>query len=172
MSMTVKYLLFASLCAAFLVNCHGKWITWVKLNTHPVCFGAEGDKYGAFTYGKDAFIWAFMLKHRSGDVTCNGFASKSPWGCPPNEQFIRTFLTDDRNTIIGPQFSERVAQTYYKLPGYSSSSPYLIFFMGKSAYGLHHMAELRIWYGEDLFNTSESDNGGRSCADVYGLMYQ
>ena len=56
--------------------------------------------------------------------------------------------------------------------GYHSSSPYLIFFMGKSAYGVHHMAELRVWYGEDLFDTSESDNAGKSCTDVYGLMYK
>ena len=173
--MAVKYIYLAVLCAAFLFSCQGGWITWVKLNTSPVCFGAKHNKYGAFTPGQNAFIWAFMLKHRSGHVTCNvhsGSQRKSAWGCSPNHKDILTFLTDDRNIIIGPRFSQPMSQSYYHLPGYLSSSPYLIFFMGKSAYGLHHMAELRLWYGEDLVNVSESDNGGTSCADVYGLMYK
>lgn len=172
--MAVKYSLFAVLCATFLLNCHGGWITWVKLNTSPVCFSAKGNNYGAFTPGKNAFIWAFMLEHRSGYVSCStriGSTRRSPWGCDPNHKTIVTFLTDDRNTVIGPRFSQSTVQQSYHLPGYLSSSPYLIFYMGKSAYGLHHMAELRIWYGEDLFDFTESDNNGTSCADVYGLTY-
>lgn len=27
--------------------------------------------------------------------------------------------------------------------------------------------EFQIWYGEDLIDCSESDNGGQTCADVY-----
>ena len=30
--------------------------------------------------------------------------------------------------------------------------------------------ELRLWYGEDLANVFEEDNGGRVCCDVYGLI--
>jgi len=29
---------------------------------------------------------------------------------------------------------------------------------------------LRLWYGEDLKGYTDSDNGGRTCADVYGLL--
>ena len=29
--------------------------------------------------------------------------------------------------------------------------------------------ELRLWYGEDLADYSEADNGGRVCCDVYAL---
>ena len=28
----------------------------------------------------------------------------------------------------------------------------------------------RLWYGEDLFNSTESDNSGRVCALVYALV--
>ena len=173
--MTIKNVLFAVLCATILFTCDGGRITWVKLNTSPVCFSAKDNKYGAFTPGRDAFVWAFMLKHRSGYVSCSthgGAGKRSPWGCDPNSSRIYTFLTDERNNIIGPQFAQYPAQHYYTLTGYHSSSPYLIFFMGKSAYGLHHLAELRLWYGEDLFNHTESDNFGTSCADVYGLVYK
>lgn len=38
--------------------------------------------------------------------------------------------------------------------------------MGKSAFGLHHLAELRLWYGEGLFDYTKADNGGLSCADA------
>ena len=30
--------------------------------------------------------------------------------------------------------------------------------------------ELRLWYGEDLRGFTEGDNGGKTCADVYGLL--
>ena len=170
--MTVKYLLLASLCAAFLVNCHSGWTTWVKLNSSPVCFGAKNNKYGAFTYGKNAFIWAFRLDYRSGYVSCSifgGNSRRSPWGCDPNKPNILTFLTDGRNTVVGPRFSLPINQAHYNLPGYNSSSPYLIFFMGKIPFCVHENTELRLWYGEDLRDQTESDNVGTSCADVYGL---
>ncbi len=63
LQMAVKCIFFAALCATFVFCCHGGWVTWVKLNTSPVCFGARDNKYGAFTPGKNAFVWAFMLKH-------------------------------------------------------------------------------------------------------------
>ena len=170
--MTVKCVFFVLFCASFVICCcRGGLVTWVKLNTSPVCFGARDNTYGAFTPGKNAFIWAFMLKHRSGYVSCNG-GHGSNWGCRPNHAHVITFLTDERNHVVGPRFSQPLAKHYYSLPGYHSSSPYLIFFMGKSAYGVHHMAELRVWYGEDLYGTTESDNSGKSCTDVYGLMYK
>ena len=180
--MTVKYILLAVLCATFVFSCHGGWITWVKLNTSPVCFGAKDNSYGAFTHGKNAFIWAFMLKHHPGNesqsgVKCdNSRGGKSLWGCRANQKEIYTFLTDERNNIIGPRFSEPSEfskySVKYELPGYNSDSPFLIFFMGKSAYGLHYLAELRLWYSEDLLDYTEYNNEGTSCADVFGLMYK
>ena len=177
--MAVKYVLLAILCATYVIlcqSCHNGKITWVKLNTSPLCFGARDNKYGAFTPGMDAFVWAFMIKHRSGYVSCNTRRGNSriAWGYDPNHGHIFTFLTDERNVVVGPCFSQPVSQlrVNYVLPGYHSSSPFLIFFMGRGAYGVHHMAELRLWYGEDLFDYTEFDDGGRSCADVYGLMYK
>ena len=35
---------------------------------------------------------------------------------------------------------------------------------------LHPYMELRVWFGEDLRNWSESDNQGRACVDVF--VYQ
>ncbi|KAJ7373740.1 hypothetical protein OS493_011349 [Desmophyllum pertusum] len=122
--MAVKYILFAVLCATFVFSCHGGWITWVKLNTSPVCFGAKDNSYGAFTSGKNAFIWAFMLKHQSGgDLNCGNYGGgNSLWGCGANKKDIYTFLTDERNNIIGPRFSKPSEfSTYsvkYELPGY------------------------------------------------------
>ena len=29
---------------------------------------------------------------------------------------------------------------------------------------------LKLWYGEDLFDISENDNSGTSCADIYVIM--
>ena len=29
---------------------------------------------------------------------------------------------------------------------------------------------LKLWYGEDLYNVTETDNSGTSCADIYAIM--
>ena len=31
-------------------------------------------------------------------------------------------------------------------------------------------SKLQVWYGEDLFNSGESDNSGRECVDVFGYF--
>ena len=67
--------------------------------------------------GKNAFIWVFMLRHRSGYVSCStGRGNSRPgssWGCDPNHENICTFLTDERNYAIRPRFSQPFAQYYY-----------------------------------------------------------
>ena len=52
---------------------------WVKLNKSPVCFGANGDYFGRFSYPKNIFVSSFMLVHRSGTVTCDK-KDYSYWG--------------------------------------------------------------------------------------------
>jgi len=55
-----------------------------------------------------------------------------------------------------------------ELPGYNSFSPEIIL-PRFSPYSVSSGQELRLWYGEDLENFTESDNGGWVCSDVYAL---
>ena len=60
---------------------------------------------------------------------------------------------------------------WYKLAGSSGSSPVLLLCASKTRQCVFANSELRLWHGEDLRGpASESDNRGKSCADVYGLL--
>ena len=144
---------------------------WVKLNKSPVCFGAKGDDFGRFSYHGNIFVSSFMLVHRSGTVTCNK-KDYSYWGCTPNVNGFGVLLTDQKNNILAPETTPPVSKGgWYNLAGYSSSSSVLVFCAKKKPHCIHANSELRLWYGEDLRGpASESDNGGKTCADVYGQL--
>jgi len=143
---------------------------WVKLNKSPVCFGAQGNQYGRFSYNQNVFVSQFMLVHRSGTVSCNK-KLYSYWGCTPNHADINIVLTDDQNRILAPAASiVNSKHGWYNLAGYTSSSSALVFCAPKKPHCIFANSELRLWYGEDLKGHTESDNAGKACADVYGLL--
>ena len=96
---------------------------------------------------------------------------RSHWGCNPFHSDISTFLTDCNNNVVGPKYKTVIHKAWYRLQGYTSSSPFLVFPMtdgrANQRYIVRHTAQLRLWYGEDLTHHTEGDNAGRTCADVY-----
>lgn len=142
---------------------------WVKLNTSPVCFGAKGNQFGRFTYNRNIFVKSFMLVHRSGRVTCNR-SQYSYWGCAPNSTRLEAILTDDNNKILAPEASKVNSGGKYTLAGFTSSSSALVFPANKKPQCIFSNSGLRLWHGEDLKGHTESDNGGRTCADVYAQL--
>ena len=141
---------------------------WVKLNKSPVCFGAKGNQFGRFSYHQNVFVSSFMLVHRSGKVTCNK-SQYSYWGCAPNISALAVLLTDQNNKILAPEASTVGKGVWYNLAGYSSSSAVLVFSAKKKPQCVFANNELRLWYSEDWRGHTERDNGGKTCADVYGL---
>ena len=146
------------------------------MSSHPVCFGATGNKYGSFNlpYGGD--IAAIKLLHLSGYVSCDSskFSYWSYWGCgkrPGVEDYVGVAITTSQNAIITPEspFLKNNPQgKFSELPPYKSFSPEIIL-PRLSPYTATSGEELRLWYGEDLMNYRESDNGGLVCCDVYAL---
>ena len=170
--MEFKFLLITLMVAIFLAQCEASSTTcprWVKLNKSPVCFGARGNQFGRFSYQQNIFVSSFMLVHRSGKVTCNK-RQYSSWGCAPNNENLIVLLTDQNNKILAPEASTVSRGGWYKLAGYTSSSSVLAFCAKNKPLALFANSELRLWYGEDYVDGTESDNGGKSCADVYGLL--
>ena len=138
---------------------------WIKLNKSPVCFGAKGDQFGRFKYDRNIFVRSIMFVHRSGTVTCSSSIGYSYWGCAPNTpNNINTMLTDENNKILAP--SKEGASL---MAGYTSSSSIVVFCAQKKPLCVLENSELRLWYWEDLVNSQEGDNGGKTCADVYAL---
>ena len=174
-AMYFKFLMIAMMAVVFSFPNEASSKTcprWVKLNKSPVCFGAKGSQYGRFSYHRNIFVSSFMLVHRSGKVTCDRRGKYSYWGCDPNHPYLHTILTDQNNKILAPEAST-VNNKYgwYTLAGYTSSSSAVVFCAPKKPHCVFANNELRLWYGEDLrSNHADRDNGGKTCADVYGQL--
>ena len=168
-----KFLMIAMLAVVFPFPSEASSKTcprWVKLNKSPVCFGAKGNQYGRFTYHRNIFVSSFMLVHRSGKVSCRK-KHYSYWGCTPNHRHLHTVLTDQNNTILAPDASTVNSKYgFYYLADYTSSSSALVFCAPRKPHCVFANSELRLWYGEDLRGYTESENRGKTCADVYGLL--
>ena len=98
----------------------------------------------------------------------------SYWGCnenPATGPGVNVVITNLSNHILLPpnQFIGDVTnqQTWYKIPGYNSLSPELVLSVFLNPISLSSNQVLRLWYGEDLENQFEGNNGGRVCVDVY-----
>ena len=149
------------------------------MNFSPVCFGAKDQQFGRFfvhsVSGKK--LAAVKLVHLYGYVTCDTrhISYWSYWGCQGSSFYspenINVVITTATNHVLLPpgQFilPDHGAK-WSKLPEYTSISPELVlsFF---NPYSVQSGQELRLWYGEDLTNTFEGDNGGKACVDIYAL---
>ena len=169
--MEFKFLPMIAIMVAMFPVPNEASLRWVKLNESPVCFGAKGDDFGRFSYHGNIFVKSFKLVHLSGKVTClkTRANSYSYWGCWRNPK-LAAILTDQNNNILAPDASIVQGNGRYNLPGYSSSSPELVFEKSGKPHVIFANNELRLWYGEDLRGHTEGDNAGKTCADVYGLL--
>ena len=150
---------------------------WQKLNRSPVCFGAKGNKFGNFS-APAGRLAAIKLVYLYGYVSCSTNVSSywSYWGCgvdPRNakntHRQVNVVITNSSNHILLPpnQLISDVTMKWYTIPGYNSLSPELVLSVFLNPISLSSNQVLRLWYGEDLANHKEEDNGGRVCADVY-----
>lgn len=132
----------------------------------PVCFGAKNDAYGRFTINVAGGVIAVKLVHVSGAVA-NSRKTAGNWGTARSAK-IQAVITDDANNVLLPKNYTRPGA--YTLSGFRSTSPELVFTLA-NATDPHPPTTWsgRIWFAEDLFDHSEGDNSGESCADVFIL---
>jgi len=148
---------------------------WIKINTVPVCFGAKGDQFGKFSVPSGGRLLAIKLVHLYGYVTCdkNKVYHWSNWGCGKHSgvggDFVDVAITTSTNGLLLPpsQFIIHSAGKWSKIPGYNSLSPELVLSVFSSPLTVTSGQVLRLWYGEDLGGSTESDNDGTSCSDVF-----
>ena len=150
---------------------------WHKLNMHKVCFGAKGHTPGSFKSRHGLTAYMIAIHYKSGGVYCNR-QRPTPFSCQANNwkfNNLGVFMTNSRNHPIVPQ-SPTYPENYrgkgwYTLNGYTPESRLVLLDAGHSYRGhrIRRGETLRVWYGEDLYNYTEGDNGGRSCVDVYAL---
>ena len=113
---------------------------------------------------------AIKLVHKSGTVTCRVEKfGLSNWGCGDDQ--LNTIVTTTNDKVVFPK-GVNMKHGWYTLAGFTSKSSELVL---KNPTGNNKVSKgqtLRLWYGEDLTNsdeghTTEHDNSGKSCADVY-----
>ena len=145
----------------------------------PVCFGARDNSYGVFNIPITGHVIAFKLVYRSGYVNCDvNNQLNTKWGCtfpaPPNN--LAVFITDAQKKRIVPTDNTSFLAypwcndkpLFYSLVGISENDSELRFNNFSSPMAVTTGQELQMWFSEDLLDCSEGDNGGQTCADMYG----
>ena len=147
---------------------------WIKMNTAPVCFGARNNQFGKFLVRSSGQVASLKLVHVYGFVSClKGVVTHwSYWGCghySSAKNQVDIVVTNSAGRVLLPssQFITGKSAMWSLIPGYNSLSPELVLSAFSNPPSVTRGQELRLWYGEDLMNTWEADNGGRACCDIY-----
>ena len=142
-----------------------------------MCFGARDNRFGKFLVPSSGKLASVKLVHVYGYVTCDtGKAYHwSYWGCGQHssvKNHVDAVITTSGGSILLPssQFITHATDKWSLIPGYNSLSPKLVLSAFSNPPSVTQGQELRLWYGEDLVNKYESDNGGTSCCDVYARL--
>ena len=125
---------------------------WRRLNSNQMCFGAGDKQSGGFVVEVDGLIDAVKLVHLYGQVSCdvsNGRWSK--WGC--GAENLMVFLTNFTDDILIPKVEG--GKYKYKIEGYKSKSPEIIWKDFTNPIRLTSGQELRLWRGMDLVDKHE-----------------
>ena len=142
-----------------------------------MCFGAKNTQFGRFnvqTATKN--LAAVKLVHLYGYVSCDTrhISYWSYWGCGLygwGRGKVNVVITTSTNQVLLPtrEFIVFDRSKWSKVPGYDSLSSELVlsFF---SPHSVELNQDLRVWYGEDLMDATEGQNGGTVCVDVYAIF--
>ena len=144
-----------------------------------MCFSARGENYGTFyAPSGGGNLAAIKLVHLYGYVTCSTGTSNSwsYWGCyvPVVRYAVGVVITTSSNRVILPptKFLKSNSGLRYRkwsnIPGYTGLSSSLVLSFDGYPYRVSSWQTLRLWYGEDLQDSTENDNAGTVCCDVYG----
>ena len=160
-------------------------VSWIKVNTMPVCFGTRDDKYGSFTITQAGEILVLKLTHLFGTLVCFNGSSPSFWGCQSERYGDKTLMTyishaNERRVILPRTAGVEVGGPWrsvgkckhemytYKISGVNDTSPEIIFDTTSEPLRVSHNQQFWIWFGQDIADCSEENNEGKSCVDVYG----
>ena len=137
----------------------------------PVCFGAKDDSYGKFVIPSACTITHFRLVYVSGPGV-TWYTPYSPpkyWG---SSDYLLVYITDSSRNRICPSPSTSIGEHQeYSLPGITNMDPQLTFPELFPHLSVQAGKEFRVWFGQDLFNSTESNNSGETCLNVWILKY-
>ena len=117
-------------------------------------------------------IWLRVLQDTSGCWQLDLLA----WGCGYSQvqHKVNVVITTSTNRILNPP-NQLLSSTHggegkwQHIIGYNSWSPELVLSVFSHPHWISYLQQLPVWYGEDLMDWGEGDNGGRVCCDVFAL---
>ena len=141
-----------------------------------MCFGAKSGQFGRFNVKTGQKLAAVKLVHLYGYVSCDTrhVSYWSYWGCGLygwGRGKVNVVITTSTNQVLLPprEFIVSDRSKWSKVPGYDSlSSELVLSFFSPPSVELNQ--DLRVWYGEDLMDATEGQNGGTVCVDVYAIF--
>ena len=72
---------------------------------------------------------------------------------------------EDLKDLGGPEEKAH----FYSLPGYNHTSTELVFRTLVNPLSVSNNQEMQIWYGQDMVDSREEGNRGKTCVDVYAF---
>ena len=143
------------------------------LQADNICYESKGDKYGQFNVLSTGVLTGIKLVHKSGGIQCcsecnNGLSS---FGCsnPIYLKYIGIIIISvSRSEIIIPASDTQFQNYFYEHPGYNVSSNEIIF--KRLNHPVTQGMVLKIWYAQDFLDSSEENNSGKHCVDVYATI--
>ena len=94
--------------------------------------------------------------------------SRSRWG---GVYHICTIITDRYKQVVFPSHTKVSGSGCFVVKGYDAkNSDFLTYINLGEPILLEENTELKVWFGEDLMDTSEHDNSGKHCVDVYAKI--
>ena len=157
---------------------------WTKINQdeNGVAWGAIDDSYGKWQVTSRICGRKLKLQHRSGGVTCSENGGLSNFGCGESEfsNHLAVYVTTGKGSgyaIVPKAGDPKVTpqklpwKGMYFLSDYNSMSPYVEFDLpmtvDNSYFCFEEGTQYQLWYGEDMYDYAESDNGGTAYTDIY-----
>uniref|UniRef100_A0A7M5XJE7 Uncharacterized protein n=1 Tax=Clytia hemisphaerica TaxID=252671 RepID=A0A7M5XJE7_9CNID len=137
------------------------------LTPTPICYTPKNSGFATFNLPFTGKIKYLKLVHVSGGTVCSVNHLYSKWGCTfGNYQVndIHVVTTNELNQIIFPTVTH--AGTVVRMEGADRDADELIQ-RPDSPVGVSANQKFRIWYTEDLYDLSESNNYGTHCIRVY-----
>ena len=132
-----------------------------------MCFGARYHQFGRFLMPSSGRLAAIKLVHLYGYVSCNA-NGWSYWGCGADSLFVAVTTSNNRVLFPPNQFKDSNSKKF-RIKAYNSWSPELVFSVFSHPHWVSLGQQLRVWYTQDLWDFSETNNGGRVCCDVSAL---
>jgi len=136
-----------------------------------VCFGAKNEQSGKFNLKSGGKLSGIEITHTAGFVSCvrlqPGRIYPTRWGCQYRTNAISMIISNKQRGVLFPNsYNTKFHGSFQETGGLRPNSSVVAFSNFMNPARVAAGEEIRVWYGEDYFNSTEGDNQGTTCGNV------